>query len=52
MATEKEHRRNMRRISKNIKAIDAQIRENEMRGTDAPQKSKSRPTRKKPPTAT
>jgi hypothetical protein len=51
MATEKEHQRNMRRISKSIKAIDAQIHKNEMQGTGVPQKSKSRLIRKKPPSA-
>ena len=38
MATEKEHQRNTRCISKTIKAIDAQIRKNKLWGTGYPSK--------------
>jgi fructose-specific phosphotransferase system component IIB len=51
MVTDKEHRRDMRRISKIIKAADAQIRKNEVQGKRVPQKSTSKKIKGKPPTA-
>jgi hypothetical protein len=40
MVTDKEHQRNMRRISKGIKANEAEFRKNEMRTSGVSSKSK------------
>jgi len=51
MVTDKEHRQNMRRISRAIKATDAQIRKNKMRIVGLFQRDRSKQFKKNPTVA-
>jgi hypothetical protein len=49
--TDKQHRRNMKRISKEIKAVQALVPKGELRAKDVPQEPQSMQTGQRPSTA-